>query len=146
MANIDPTTSIGKLRLRCGDFMDIPIMPDSVYQSALDDNDGNLPRASILMAQYILASLTCQVRQKLAQVEVYGDQWYSQYLSFIKATLLNPNFMQIAPIPYGAGITVTHPLQQFQEDWNNNYSGGTQSQDMNLSAIGGFTDGTNYGY
>ena len=51
--------------------------------------------------------------------------------------------MKIAPIPYGAGISVTHPLQQFQEDWNNNYSSGTQSQDMNLSAIGGFTDGAN---
>lgn len=133
---IDPTTSIGKLRLRCGDVTDLPLMPDAVYQSALDDNQGNLPRAAVLMAQYILASLTSQTHQRLAQIEVWGSQWFDQYLQFIKATILNPNLMTVAPIPYAAGIDVTHPLLQFQSDWNLNYSNGTQSDQLSIDAVG----------
>jgi hypothetical protein len=31
MAILDPTSPIGKMRLRVGDFSDLPLMPDSVY-------------------------------------------------------------------------------------------------------------------
>lgn len=140
---INPTTSIGKLRLRCGDFMDLQMMPDSVYQSALDDNSGNLPRAAMLMAQYILASLTSQVHQKMGLLEVFGNQWFENYVAFIKLTILNPNLMQLAPIPFGAGSDVVHPLLQFRTDWNSNYVYGTQSDQLHLTALGGVTPPNN---
>lgn len=140
MAILDPTTSVGKMRLRVGDYSDFPMMPDEVYISALTDTQQNLPRACVLVATYILASLTSQTHQRMVQVEVYGAEWFENYLAFVKATILNPNFMTGAPIPwtplavddYGNRIEV--PLIQFQKDWNANFSGGTQSADMRVTA------------
>lgn len=151
---LDPTTDIGKMRLRVGDYSDLPIMPDAVYQSALTDCDNYLPRASVLMATYILASLTGQTHQKLAQIEVFGGEWFTNYLAFVKATILNPNLMQVAPLPYTPaqvdqfGNKVEVPLLQFQKDWNNNYAYGTDAQQMRWTAYpvyAGYNgDSTNY--
>lgn len=137
---LDPTTAIGKLRLRLGDYSDFPIFEDPVYQSALDDNDSNLNRTTMLMAQYILATLTQQTHQKLVQIEVYGGEWFTNYLAFIKATILNPSFMSYSPFPYSPSITdecgnpIDLPLIEFQKDWNKNYINGTQSQEMHCTA------------
>jgi hypothetical protein len=141
MAILDPTQPIGKMRLRVGDYSDLPLMPDEVYMSALADCNNNVPKASVLVATYILAMLTGQTHQKLAQIEVFGAEWYQNYLSFVKATILNPNFMDISPMPYVAQVTnelgqvVELPLVQFQKDWNNNYVSTTNSQDMHLMAM-----------
>lgn len=140
MALLDPTTNVGKMRLRVGDYSDLPIMPDEVYQSALTDCNGYLPRASVLMAQYILASLTGQTHQKVAQIEVFGAEWFTNYLAFVKATILNPNLMQCAPMPYtpvttdAFGNKVEVPLLQFQKDWNANYAYGTEAQQTHWTA------------
>lgn len=141
MATIDPTSSVGKLRLRVGDFLDLPIFPDSVYQATLEDNAHNVPRSAKMMAQYILAALTMRVHERLAQVEVYGNQFVDNYIKFLKTTVLNPNLMEVAPIPYAAGLDVTHPLTQFRIDWNANYAAGTASQETHLTAS--FGNGTN---
>lgn len=134
MAVIDPTTPIGKVRLRVGDFLDLPIFPDSVYQATLDDNGGNVLRASKMMAQYILATLTMRVHEKLAQIEVYGNQYVDNYIKFLKATILNPHMMEVSPLPYAAGLDENHPILQFQKDWNANYSRGTAAEAMADSA------------
>jgi hypothetical protein len=84
--------------------------------------------------------LTGQTHQKLSQIEVFGAEWFRNYLSFVKATILNPNFMEILPVPYVAqirnecGELVELPLVQFQQDWNANYVSTTQSQDMHMTA------------
>jgi len=127
---IDPTSDLGRLRLRVGDWTDLPLMPDNVYEAVLDECNNNLPRATKLMAQYILALLTQQTHQRLAQIETYGNQWYTQYKDFIMSTILNPRLMQDVPIPYAAGMDVKHPIQQFQEDWNAAYYVGTESQQL----------------
>lgn len=149
MPLIDPTTPIGKMRLRVGDYSDLPLMPDSVYESALADSNGSIPKASVLVATYILGMLTAQTHQKLAQIEVFGNEWFNNYLKFVKATILNPNFMEMHPMPYVAevrdecGNIVELPLVQFQKDWNANYISTTQSQDMHNLAVlapnGGYT-------
>lgn len=152
MATLDPTTNIGKMRLRVGDFSDFPMMPDVVYQSALTDCNGNLPRACVLMAQYILATLTAQTHQKLAQVEVYGAEWFQNYLAFVKATILNANLMQLAPLPYTPttvdswGNKVEVPLLQFQKDWNNNFAGGLASDQMRWTSYPGYSPGNDSSY
>lgn len=138
---IDPTTPIGKLRLRVADYSDLPLFPDSVYQATFDDCGGSVQKASVRMAQYILGMLASQTHQKLAQIEVFGGEWFTQYMAFVKATILNPNFMDITPMPYVAqvknefGEVVELPLVQFQRDWNDNYISTTQSQDMRLMAL-----------
>lgn len=134
MTILDPTSKIGKMRLRCGDFSDLPIMPDEVYQSALDDCNGNLPRACVLVCTYILATLTGQTHQKLAQVEVFGAEWFQNYLQFVKLTIKNPNLMPYTPMPYMAttkdecGHEIEVPLIQFQKDWNALFASGTDTQ------------------
>lgn len=138
---IDPTSPIGKVRLRVGDFSDLPLFVDSVYLSALSDSNQSVPRASVLMCQYILALLTAQTHQKIAQIEVFGAEYFQNYLSFIKATILNPNLFDILPLPYVAtylnqyGEVCELPLVQFQKDWNANYISTTASQDMHMTAF-----------
>lgn len=118
MANIiDPTTSIGKIRLRIGDWQALPILPDSVLQSALDDSQGDVPRAAALAAQYVLGTLTAKTHRKLANIEVWSNEQFSNYVAFIKLTILNPHTMHIAPIPY-AGVIQEHPLTVFTTEWN----------------------------
>lgn len=136
MPLIDPTTPLGKLRLRVGDTNDLELLPDAVYISTLDDCSQNIPRATSIIAQYILAMLTSQTHQKLAQMEVYGSDWYKQYESFIRLTILNPNLSQISPIPYAGGLTVQNPLTKFNDDWLKNMPRGTERQQLSDQAFG----------
>lgn len=140
---IDPSTPIGKIRLRVGDWQDLPLLPDSVIQSALDDCDSNIPRSASLCAQYILAMLTHKTHKKLAQLEVYGEQHFENYVKFIKLTILNPNLMSIAPVPYTGNVEEDHPIIAFQKQWNANYAGGTQSEQLARDAQ--ITSASNYG-
>lgn len=128
---IDPKTSIGKIRLRIGDWSDLPLLPDSVIDSALVDCSGNVPRAASLCAQYVLGMLTAKTHRKLANIEVWSNEQFSNYVQFIKLTILNPHNMSVSPIPYTGGMTA-HPLITFTDDWNAAY--GTAHKIDHLSA------------
>jgi hypothetical protein len=121
MTVIDPTTSIGKIRLRIGDWSDLPILPDSVINSALEDCSDNVPRAAALCAQYILATLTAKTHRKLAQIETWSNEQFDNYVQFIKLTILNPHLMSVSPVPY-VNTTEDHPLIAFMDEWNEEYS------------------------
>lgn len=118
MTVIDPSTSIGKIRLRIGDWSDLPILPDVVIQSALDDCDSNVPRAASLCAQYVLATLTAKTHRKLSQIETWSGEHFNNYVKFLEKTILNPHLMTLAPVPYEGMVEETHPLVQFVSDWN----------------------------
>jgi len=138
---LDPTTPIGRVRLRVADYSDLPLLPDEVYQATLDELNGSLVKASVRIASYILGMLTSQTHQKLSQIEVFGAEWYSNYKDFLRTTILNPNFMDMTPMPFVAQVTdqlghvVDLPLVQFQKDWNNNFITTLQSTDMHLMAL-----------
>lgn len=140
---IDPTTNIGKLRLRCADTGDLSFLPDIVYSQTLADNNNNLPRSAKTCAMYILGMLTSRVHRKLSTIEVFGSDYYKQYRDYLMLTVTNPNFMDVSPIPVDLSGPTLHPLLQFQRDWNLNYSI-TQSQELNWTAFGnaGNFDGT----
>lgn len=144
MTVIDPTSSLGKIRLRTGDWNDIVILPDVVIQSALDDCSNNVPRAAALCAQYILATLTGSTHRKLQSIEVWGKERFDNYLKFIQLTILNPNIAAIAPIPYSASGTEPHEIVQFISDWRKNYAI-TQSQTLAHDASISPNDGSLYG-
>ena len=133
---IDPTTSIGKLRLRVGDHSDLPFLPDEVYYSTLSDCNENIPRATSIIAQYILAILSQKTHRKLNQLEIWGNETFQQYIQFIKTTILNPHLSQLSPIPYTGSDTSASPLVEFVEDWNGNYSQGTQSEQLHNDSNG----------
>jgi len=121
MATIDPTTAIGKVRLRTGDWRDLQLLSDAVVQSALTECENNIPRASALCAQYILGLLSARTHRKLAQIETWGNEQFEQYVQFLQMTILNPNLMTISPIPYSPGTDTDHPLLAFVADWNSTY-------------------------
>jgi hypothetical protein len=143
---IDPNTAIGKIRLRIGDWSDIPVLPDTVIQSTLDDSDNNVPRAAKLCAQYVLATLTSKTHRKMSlQLEVWGAEAYRIYKDFILLTIKDPSFMDISPIPYSASGTEVNPLIDFQQSWNKNYYSGTQSQQLANDADNSPNDGSRTG-
>lgn len=132
---LDPTSNIGKVRLRVGDFSDLPYLPDEVYQATLDDTSNNLPKSATIIAQYILGILSRKTHRKLQQLEVFGSDVFNQYLQFLKETILNPNqIFNLAPVAYAPEVFDGYTAQAFLADWNNNYSGGTQSQQMAFTA------------
>lgn len=121
MPVLNPASPVGKVRLRIGDWQDLVILPDAVIEQAIEDCDDNLPRASSLCAQYILATLTHKTHRKLTgQLEVWGSEQFDNYLKFLKATVLNPNLMDVAPVPYDNSSA--NPLIEFVEEWNSQYS------------------------
>lgn len=144
---IDPTTNIGKLRLRVADYSDYPMLPDSVYSSVLADTDNNLSRSAATISIYLLGMLSQKVdRQMGLQLIVKGSQAFKAYKDFLLLTVSNPNFMDISPIPVNLTGTTLHPLIQFQRDWNLNYTNITQSEQMNWDAIGSPSNGDPFNY
>jgi hypothetical protein len=133
---IDPSTPIGKIRLRIADWNDLPLLPDSVINSALTDCQNSVPRAASLCAQYILAMLASKTHRKMGLLETYGGEHFDHYVEFIKLTILNPHLMSTSPIPYGVSNMIENPLTKFTREWNLNYSGITQSQQLEMDAIG----------
>lgn len=118
MAIIDLNSPIGLLRYRCGDFLDgAQQLPDEVYQSALDEKNGNMRAAAILCCQYILAGLAFSTQQKMGVIEVYGQQAYQQYRDYLMLIVKDPNFSGISPIPYG-GDGSESPIVSFSKDWH----------------------------
>ncbi len=123
---IDPTTPIGKVRLRIADWQDIPLLPDSVIQSALDDNNNNVYRAASICAQYILGILSSKTHKRLNQLETWSGEQFSNYLKFLQMTVLNPHLTPIAPIPYsGVADDSEGDLKRFIEDWKAGYNCGS---------------------
>ena len=125
MPAIDPTTPIGKLRLRLADWRDVYWLPDNVYQTTLDDCNGNINKASGILAQYILAILSHGTRSKMGIIESYDDQAYKQYRQFIIDTVNNPAIMNISPLAVVTGADEENPLIEFSKMWNNAYTAGT---------------------
>lgn len=135
MTVIDPTTPLGKVRLRVGDWSDLPLLPDTVINSALTDCQNSVPRASALCAQYILAILSFKTHRKLAQLETWDNEKFKHYVEFLKTTVLNPNLMATSPIPYTGMAEVDHPLIKFVEDWNASYSGADNILDVSNGTL-----------
>lgn len=142
---IDPTSDIGKLRLRVADYSDLPIFPDNVYQAVLADSGGSLPRAAKTLAGYILGALAHKTHRKLNQLEVWGAEAFENYKAFLILTTKDPSFMDISPIPYSATSSETNPLLQFQETWNRNFYCGTSDQLNNFTAAYSPNDGSKFG-
>ncbi len=146
MAVLDPSTDIGRIRLRVGDYSDLEYLPDEVYQSTLDDNAGNLVASASRIAMYILGILSHQTHRKMGlQLEVWGAEAFKNYKEFLILTVSNPAFMQYSPQPYGVSGTTVHPLIQFQNDWNKNYMNGTDSQNLAFTAALSPNDGSKFG-
>jgi hypothetical protein len=145
MAVIDPSTSLGKLRLRCSDWGDLPFLPDSVYLQTLIDTGDNLPESAKICATYILGMLSFKVRRKMAQLEVFNDSQFKQYKEYLLLITKDPAFMQgLSPLPYAATSEFNH-IVDFQKSWNKNYYRGSEQQALSLAADISPNDGSRTG-
>lgn len=131
---IDPTTNEGKLRLRLSDWSDLPLLPSSVYQQTLIDNDNNLQRSVTILGSYILGILSQKTHRKLATLEVWGNESFHSYLKFLEKIIKDPAYSGISPIPYMSSGDGSNPIPDFLSDWERNYYNGTESQALAESA------------
>lgn len=138
MPIIDPTSSLGKVRLKTGDTRDIPILPDEVIEQVLLDSNNNLRQAVVTCAQYILATLAFDGQAKMGVVEVFGNQVFSQYKQYLLLILKDPSLNQVCPIPYVAGADEVHPILQFKEDFTNAQNRPTSDERLHQIASGPF--------
>lgn len=146
MAVIDPSTDEGKLRLKLSDWQDIPLLPSSVYQQTLLDNNNNLQACTVTLGSYILGMLAHKTHRKLSQIEVWSNEQFKQYLQYLTLIIKDPAFSGASPIPYGSGMDgKVHEIEQFTMDWRKNYSAGTQSQQLAVDAALSPNDGSLYG-
>lgn len=143
MTFIDPTTDIGRLRLRTGDISSIPYLPDSVYTQTLLENSNNLPTTAKICATYILAQLSYKVHRKQGlQLEVFGKEAFDSYKEFLLLTLKDPAFMTTAPpVPYGGSTVTPASYAQFVSDWKKLYYRGAEDQQNAFGASVSPNDG-----
>lgn len=141
---IDPTTSLGKIRLRIADVGDLPYLSDSVIQSTLDDNAGNLKVAAKVCAMYVLGMLSHKTHRKMAQMEVWGSEAFESYKTFLMLAHTNPAFMDFSPVPYSSSAEFS-PILDFQANWNANFTNGTEAQQLAFNADISPNDGTRTG-
>ena len=121
---IDPTTDLGKLRLRTGDTGDLPYLNDNIYLTTLSDSSGNLNQTARICSMYILAILSKDTRQRLQMVELYGNQAYDQYKSYLTMLYKDPTFNSSCPIPYTGGtvgVTEKSKINTFVENIDKAY-------------------------
>lgn len=136
---IDPTTDVGKLRLKVGDINDLQLLPDAVYTQTLADNQNNINRSAQTIAGYIAALLSQRTHQKLSFIEIWGTEAFKNYIQFLDKVILNPNMAGVSPLPYGSGTDTTNPITQFQQNWPKGYAGLTEDEQLAIlaqSAVG----------
>jgi hypothetical protein len=102
---IDPTTDLGKLRLKCGDTGDLPFLPDIVYTTSLTDASGNINQAAKTCSMYILAMMSQNTHQKMAQLELWGNEAFLSYQKYLTMLYKDPAFSTVCPISY-SGVPV----------------------------------------
>lgn len=91
MATIDMSKPVDRMRMRLGDWDDVTILPDHVYEYYLTANDNNEKAATVEAAYAILAILTHNTRERLDRLEFYSQQQFDQHLTLIREYIRNPN-------------------------------------------------------
>lgn len=109
---LDPANSaIDRIKLACGDTEKPYWLDDSVYQHAITSNNGNEKSAIRQCAYYILAQLSRNAHEKLAQIEIYGKEYFDNYKEFIQMVIKNPSSGNVAPVPYAGGVMKSEQSQ-----------------------------------
>ena len=91
MATLDLSDPISRCRLGVADFQDLQILPDGIYEYLLDKHANNETAVIREAAQIILGTLSHNTRERVDRLEVFGNQAFEQYLTFIKEVIKSPN-------------------------------------------------------
>lgn len=103
----DPVNNaLDRIRLITGDTdPNYVFLDDTTYQYLLDKNNSNEKQAAIEGARYILANIARYTRERTGDIEVYGNEFFKNYRSYLLELVNNPNFSNILPMPYAGGIS-----------------------------------------
>jgi len=115
MAVLDLTEPVDRVRLNVGDYLDIEIFPDSVYEYLLEKNTGNEIASSKEAAYLILGALSQKSgRQRLDRIEIHNDS-FDNYLKFLKEFIKNPSGgLSVAGV-YAGGISKSDMLANWAD-------------------------------
>lgn len=103
----DPqNNAVDRVRLITGDIWDdMEYLTDNDYQYYLTRNDNNERRASIDCMRSILLKLTRGARERTGDIEVYGSEYFKNYLQALTLILKNPDIAISLAVPYAGGIS-----------------------------------------
>ena len=105
----DPTNIIDRIRLTVGDTDELnEYISDQWYTHFITVNNSNETRAAIDAAKAILVRFTSNTREKVDQVEVYGNELFPNYLAWLKDFIENPALSGLkSPSPYAGGVSIS---------------------------------------
>lgn len=117
----DPSNVVDRLRMVVGDTDDVnEYLSDQWYLYYLEKNTNNETRSAIDAAKSILARFTSNTREKVDQVEVYGNEMFENYLEWLKNFIENPAISGLrSPVPYAGGISKSDMRCNNENDDNN---------------------------
>lgn len=102
------TNPVDRVRLNVGDIWDdMEMLSDTDYEYFLSASRGNENRATMDAARAILFRLTRMTRERTGDIEVYGEQWFSNYMKALQLILKDPNIAISVAVPYAGGISVS---------------------------------------
>ena len=103
----DPANNpIDRIRLNVGDIWDdFEMLADADYQYFLDAAGGNENRATMDAARAILFKLTRMTRERTGDIDVYGSEWFNNYMKALQLILKDPNIAISLAVPYAGGIS-----------------------------------------
>ncbi len=145
MTIINPASDLGKLRLILADWQDIVILPDSVYLQTLVDKNNNLGQCVPVLGAYILGIFSQSTHRRMnAQLEVWGGERYTQYMSYLKLIIKDPSFglSTMSILPYSGSRVIPNDILQFVADYKKNFYRGTSSQQLYIDALISPNDGS----
>jgi hypothetical protein len=100
------TSATDRVRLYCGDIWDdMEYLTDADYQFYIDRMNGNENRASLECMRAILFKLSRGAREKTGDIEVFGSEYFKNYLAALTLVLKNPEAVISLAVPYAGGIS-----------------------------------------
>ena len=104
----DPANSVNdRLRLNVGDIYSVEILDDATYTYYYNKNEQNESRATRDLFTVLLFALSRYTQERAGQLEVYGHQYFQNYLSAVKLAITNPSIDSITAMPFAGGISRT---------------------------------------
>ena len=104
-ANSPSTSAIDRLRLNVGDIYAVEILNDATYTYYLTKNEDNERRATRELFTVLLFALSRYTRERAGDIEVYGSDYFRNYLDAVKLAITNPAIDSITAIPFAGGIS-----------------------------------------
>lgn len=102
----DPANSVtDRLRLNVGDIHSVEILDDATYTYYYTKNENNERRATRDLFTVLLFALSRYTHEKAGQIEVWGSDYFRNYLDAVKLAITNPSIDSITAMPFAGGIS-----------------------------------------